>query len=90
MPTRAASALVPAPPFCTKPWHAAPAPAPPAGIFGMNLTSGLERWDPYALWGVSAFGLALGLGALTTAALYVKRQGLLFLPSFGLHPGSGG
>lgn len=60
------------------------------GIFGMNLTSGLERWDPYALWGVSAFGLALGLGALTTAALYVKRQGLLFLPSFGLHPGSGG
>ncbi len=56
----------------------------------MNLTSGLERWDPYALWGVSAFGLALGLGALTTAALYVKRQGLLFLPSFGLTPGSGG
>lgn len=26
----------------------------------MNLTSGLERWDPYSLWGVVVFGLLLG------------------------------
>lgn len=26
----------------------------------MNLTSGLERWDPYSLWGVVTFGLLLG------------------------------
>lgn len=26
----------------------------------MNLTSGLERWDPFALWGVASVGLLLG------------------------------
>lgn len=59
----------------------------------MNLTSGLERWDPYSLWGVAGFGLLLGLGAMTAMALIIKRKGLLFLPSFGLvaHPaGPGG
>ncbi|PRW50815.1 magnesium transporter MRS2-I-like [Chlorella sorokiniana] len=56
------------------------------GIFGMNLTSGLERWDPYSLWGVASFGLLLGGTLLVTVGLYAKRKGLLFLPSFGLNP----
>ncbi|KAI7836466.1 hypothetical protein COHA_009683 [Chlorella ohadii] len=56
------------------------------GIFGMNLTSGLERWDPYSLWGVASFGLLLGGTLLVTVGMYAKRKGLLFLPSFGLSP----
>lgn len=29
----------------------------------MNLTSGLERFDPYSLWGVASLGLILGISA---------------------------
>lgn len=32
----------------------------------MNLTSGLEQWDPYSLWGVASFGLLLGGTLLVT------------------------
>jgi hypothetical protein len=52
----------------------------------MNLVSGLERFDPYALWAVSAFGLLAGGSLLVAVGLYAKRKGLLFLPSFGLSP----
>lgn len=56
------------------------------GIFGMNLTSGLERWDPYSLWTIAGGGVVLGLGAMTAVGLYVRRMGLLNVPNFGLAP----
>lgn len=59
------------------------------GIFGMNLVSGLERWDPYSLWGVASFGLVLGLTAMVAVGLYAKRRGLLYMPNFGLLPPPG-
>jgi hypothetical protein len=53
-------------------------------IFGMNLTSGLERWQPWSLWGL-AMGAAVAGAALSLGTLrYVSRRGLLFLPAFGL------
>lgn len=61
-------------------------PLPPASIFGMNLTSGLERWDPYSLWTIAGGGVVLGLGAMTAVGLYVRRMGLLNVPNFGLAP----
>ncbi|KAL6768249.1 hypothetical protein ACKKBF_B38390 [Auxenochlorella protothecoides x Auxenochlorella symbiontica] len=59
-------------------------------IFGMNLTSGLEPLQPYSLWGIVALGA--GAGALLTALVgrYARRNGLLFLPSFGLAGAEGG
>lgn len=54
----------------------------------MNLTSGLERWDPYSLWGVASFGLLLGGTLLVTVVrpLHFAGQGrleLLGVASFG-------
>lgn len=40
---------------------AIPIPPPPwQGIFGMNLESGLERFQPTALWVIAGLGLATG------------------------------
>ena len=50
----------------------------------MNLTSGLERYQPYSLWAIVGVGLALGVSLAVTVALFAKRRSLLFLPSFGL------
>lgn len=55
----------------------------------MNLTSGLERWDPYSLWGVVSVGLVLGLTAMLSFGLYAKRKGILNVPAFGLERAAG-
>lgn len=59
------------------------------GIFGMNLTSGLEPWQPWSLWGIVAFGLVFGTSLAVSIYRAAKSRGLLFLPSFGLLPTPG-
>jgi hypothetical protein len=55
-------------------------------IFGMNLTSGLEPYQPWSLWGIVTFGGVIGACAAVLTLRYVRSRGLLFLPSFGLAP----
>lgn len=62
---------------------ALPSSLPPLHRAGMNLTSGLERWDPYSLWGVVTFGLLLGGSLLVGAARAGGRPGLLRADSSG-------
>ena len=59
-------------------------------IFGMNLLSGLERWEPASLWGIVAFGLMLGVTLTTVVGSYAMRKGLLYIPSFTGQRGGGG
>jgi hypothetical protein len=52
------------------------------GIFGMNLTSGLERWDPYSLWALVGGGAAVAALISAVTLRYVRTRGLLTLPKF--------
>ncbi|KAK2076386.1 hypothetical protein QBZ16_000911 [Prototheca wickerhamii] len=58
-------------------------------IFGMNLESGLEPLQPYSLWGIVGLGVLVGGLLALLVARYCRRNGLLFLPSFGLAAGNG-
>ena len=65
---------------------ALPCPASPSlgqGVFGMNLESGLEPYQPGVLWGIAGLGLATGCLLMLLFGGYAKRKGLLYLPSFG-------
>jgi len=53
-------------------------------IFGMNLTSGLEPWQPYSLWGIVFAAAVLGFMSALLTLRYVQSKGLLFVPSFGV------
>lgn len=53
------------------------------GIFGMNLTSGLEPYQPGALWAIAGLGLGTGLILMISIGGYAKYKGLLYMPSFG-------
>jgi magnesium transporter len=57
------------------------------GIFGQNMVNGLERWEPYSVWGVAGVGIVLATTMVGVVAHYARRKGLLFLPSFGLGGG---
>lgn len=53
-------------------------------VFGMNLTSGLEQWEPWSLWGLVTGAAFVGVTMSALTLRYVRRRGLLNLPSFGL------
>lgn len=51
----------------------------------MNLTSGLERWDPYSLWGVASFGLLLGGTLLVTVVSSLPQCRAMPSPCCAVH-----
>lgn len=52
------------------------------GVFGMNLESGLERFQPTALWVIAGTGLLVGALLMLSFGSYALRKGLLYLPSY--------
>ncbi|GAB4818599.1 hypothetical protein N2152v2_005645 [Parachlorella kessleri] len=53
------------------------------GVFGMNLESGLEPYQPTALWAIAGLGLLTGAVLMVGFGGYAKFKGLLYMPSFG-------